>query len=250
MIQLQSVGVFSYSKDEEKTNQDSILPPLLVNGGYLFAVADGVGSYAGSEFASSSALKELTKLPMPEDEGGFEYLFNKIKEAVTSVSTDNESFSEAATTLTFCYVVNNKLHIGHVGDCRLYIKNGMKLQQVTTDHTQHQKLLDKKIYTKSELKSLDVKNTLTTAISKFIPLDFQSISLNISDFVSDNGELNIVILSDGAHYYWEKRPRFSEKTLSNPNSYATSLFKRVTKSGPIDDYSCIAVKFLFLNNSR
>ncbi|WP_373926782.1 PP2C family protein-serine/threonine phosphatase, partial [Enterobacter hormaechei] len=72
-----------------------------------------------------------------------------------------------------CFVDDEGLHIGHVGDCRLYVKTDSKLKQITKDHTQHQKLLDDKIYSKSELKQLPGKNTLTTAIANAIPLDFQ-----------------------------------------------------------------------------
>jgi serine/threonine protein phosphatase PrpC len=73
------------------------------------------------------------------------------------LSDKNIKFSHAATTLTFCFVDDEGLHIGHVGDCRLYVKTDSKLKQITKDHTQHQKLLDDKIYSKSELKQLPGK---------------------------------------------------------------------------------------------
>jgi protein phosphatase len=46
MFSLISCGSFSLAKYIDKKNEDSILLPLFLNDGYLFAVADGVGSYA------------------------------------------------------------------------------------------------------------------------------------------------------------------------------------------------------------
>lgn len=242
MIELVSTGVFSYGKSDDRSNQDSVLPPVFVDGGYLFAIADGVGSYDGAEYASSSAIAALTNLAYPKDNSSYESFFEKIRKAVSAVSEKNASYSEAATTLTFCFVSDEEVNVGHVGDCRLYIKKGGRLLQITKDHTQHQKLLEQKIFTKAELRKMDVKNTLTTALSKYIELEYKVTTLKLKDVIDDDGFINIVILSDGAHSFWEKRPRFSDKTMANPNSYAASLYKRIHKSGPVDDYSCVAVR--------
>lgn len=248
MIALQACGLFSFSKSEDRINQDSILPPVAVKDGYLFGIADGVGSYIGAEQASAMAIKTLSRLQLPENDEGYGRLFEQIRLAVSSISSRDDAFSEAATTLTFCHVTSSEVRIGHVGDCRVYFKKNGKLQQITADHTQHQKLLEQKIYTKSELKTMSVKNTLTTAISKAITLESQTLIFSTDELIDEYGELSIFIMSDGAHHFWEKRPRFSENTLSNPTSYAASLLKRVRRAGPIDDYSCIALKFYINHN--
>lgn len=50
-------------------------------------------------------------------------------------------------------------------------------------------------------------------------------------------------MSDGAHHFWEKRPKFSIETLKNPIRFASSLQRRINKNTSIDDYSLIAVTF-------
>ena len=125
----------------------------------MIAVADGVGSYDGAQNASQSAIRELPELVRKGNLQNMTSLFFSLKEGVSSLSEMNIKFSHAATTLTFCFVDDEGLHIGHVGDCRLYVKTDSKLKQITKDHTQHQKLLDDKIYSKSELKQLPGKNT-------------------------------------------------------------------------------------------
>ncbi|MDE9567333.1 serine/threonine-protein phosphatase, partial [Xenorhabdus bovienii] len=57
------------------------------------------------------------------------------------------------------------------------------------------------------------------------------------------GVLDLYIMSDGAHHFWEKRPRFSDNTLRNPIRFASSLQKRIEKATPIDDYSLVAASF-------
>ncbi|ELS4497395.1 serine/threonine-protein phosphatase [Klebsiella michiganensis] len=246
MIELLTCGLFSFSKEPRRENQDTILPPLYINDGFLIAVADGVGSYDGAQNASQSAIRELPELVRKGSLQDMTNLFLSLKEGVSSLSDKNIKFSHAATTLTFCFVDDEGLHIGHVGDCRLYVKTDSKLKQITKDHTQHQKLLDYKIYSKSELKQLPGKNTLTTAIANAIPLDFQQTFIPHDELLNDRDEAFVYLMSDGTHAFWEKRPRFSPNTLENPSSFASSLYKRIERAGPIDDHSLIAVRYKVL----
>lgn len=55
------------------------------------------------------------------------------------------------------------------------------------------------------------KNILITAISKYVDMLFENIFILISKLPVKNGKLPIFIMSDGAHNFWEKRPKFSEK---------------------------------------
>ncbi|MCO8056265.1 PP2C family protein-serine/threonine phosphatase [Acinetobacter towneri] len=244
MLELVSAGLFSKSKTELRQNEDSILYPKKILNSYIFAIADGVGSYEGAYQASSIVTNYLSSL-----ENLFEdsyLLLQHLIENIDSLSKENPSLSQAATTLTLCIVDELNIKILHVGDSRLYIKDGLKLKQMTTDHTQHQKLLDAGLFTKKQLKNMSGKNILTTALSKNIELEFQEICVPVKDIVDSKGEVVINIMSDGAYHYWEKRPRFSENTLSSPLAFAGSLLKRIEKNGPIDDYSLVSVKFKHL----
>lgn len=242
MTKLISFGAFSKPKDQNRANQDSILPPLSVSNGILFAIADGVGSYEGSGIASSLAISKLKELIENNSTIDTHEVFNCIKESINEISLNHLSLEQSATTLTYCYVLNKKIIVGHVGDCRLYIKSGKKYIQITKDHTQHQKLLDEKLFTKAELKKMGGKNTLTSAISKGVTLDVQEVNLSLVDYADENGLVNLVVMSDGAHHFWHQRPKFSIKTMINPLSFSNSLLKRIEKIHPVDDYSLIAVQ--------
>ncbi|MFZ4215722.1 PP2C family protein-serine/threonine phosphatase [Pantoea endophytica] len=247
MNHLLSCGFFSYPKDAERGNQDSFLLPKLVEGGFVLAVADGVGSYLGAREAADAAIVALGRLNADELRD-VKSTFNAIKDSVDDLTEANAEWFKAATTFSYCYIDAEILHFGHVGDTRIYFKSGTKLLALTKDHTQHQELLDDGIYTKRELRDMPGKNSLTSAISKNLPLRFQTESISLKDIADENGVVNLYLMSDGAHHFWEKRPRLSKNTLSKAPLFASSLLKRIERSEAIDDYTLIAASFKIVSN--
>ncbi|MCX8649964.1 protein phosphatase 2C domain-containing protein [Gilliamella sp. B2776] len=241
MFNLISSCSFSYPKNTNRVNEDSVLYPIKIGNGYLFAIADGVGSYQGADKASKAVINSLQQA-FEVNIKNIDELFKLLKDKVSEISLDPQ-LVKAATTLTFGYFDHLGLTIGHIGDCRLYTKYGNKLKQLTTDHTQHQKLLEEKIYTKKELKEIGGKNILTTAISKHVDMLFDKVFIPISDLPIDNNKLLLFIMSDGTHFFWEKNPRFSEKTMNSAIKFTNSLLRRIERNNPIDDYSLVAVEF-------
>ncbi|QNQ52317.1 PP2C family protein-serine/threonine phosphatase [Serratia liquefaciens] len=242
MINLQSCGFFSYPKNHDKGNQDAYLLPVQLGSGFVFAVADGVGSYNGAKEVANLVTSTISSIDAGDAKDIEKTLFY-VKNRVDQFAASQPDMVNAATTLSYCFIDDNSLYIGHVGDTRVYIKKNNKLKLVTKDHTQHQKLLDDGIYTKRELRDMPGKNTLTSALSKNLTLRFQSVKLPLSEIFDEEGLVNIYIMSDGAHHFWEQRPRFSEGTLNNPNRFASSLLKRIEKASPIDDHTIVSARF-------
>lgn len=250
MINQMSSGAFSFSKKLGRENQDSVLLPTPFGNGYIFAVADGVGSYSGALAASSLAVRQLLQ-SAPEEMHGMWSIFSKIQSKMGELLRENVDHHSSATTLTFCYVDGINIYIGHTGDTRVYVRKNNKLVQITKDFTVHQELLDDGIYTKKELSKLEEgKNTLTAALSRVSEVKFQSLELSISDFISEDNTIEIYIMSDGAYHYWEHRPRFSINTLKNPARFSSALQRRIETKGPIDDYSLVAVQFSFNDKGK
>ncbi|WP_336278217.1 PP2C family protein-serine/threonine phosphatase [Cronobacter dublinensis] len=242
MIKLLGSSSFTYSKSRSDENQDCILPFKRVDDGFIIAVADGVGGYEGGLDASSLAISQLEKVNFPLNHSDVDNFFHGLKKRLKELSQSNSIFYSAATTLTFCYIGKKGLVIGHCGDSRLYIKVGNKLKQITKDQTQHQILIDKGLYTSRQLRNLMGGNVLTNAISAKLDLEYQVIEIPTENLPLQDGDINIFIMSDGAHYHWEERPRFSEKTMDNPAKFAASLQKRIETKGPHDDFSLVCFK--------
>lgn len=242
MIKLLGASSFTYSKNEVDENQDCILPFKRMSDGFMIAVADGVGGYEGGLEASSLVVSELEKTSFSFSRSDVDIFFHDLKKKLIELSKTNPVYYSAATTLTFCHIGKEGMIIGHCGDSRLYVLVGNKLKQITKDQTQHQVLIDKGLYTARQLRKLMGGNVLTSAISAKLDLEYQVIKIPLEQLPLQGGNINIFIMSDGAHYHWEERPRFSEKTMGNPAKFAASLQKRIEIKGPNDDFSLVCLK--------
>lgn len=243
MTKVIEVASYSYPKNAERINQDSILLPMSIDDGVLFAIADGVGSYRGGDIASQTAINYLsdikTKNHLTVD---LEKTFSEIRDCVAGLINMNPDYKNAATTLTAGFINPTGLYIGHVGDCRLYIKSkNNKLVQITKDHTKLQEMVDEKLYSKKFLQDKKVKNILTTAIASHVEMKVDFYSIPICDLVDDKNNVSIFLMSDGVHKYWDKRPRFSLKTINDVARFSSSLKRRIEFFAPSDDYSLVAL---------
>ena len=245
MISLLETAMFSFAKDESRENEDSILSPKKLNDGYIFAVADGVGSYKGGKNASQLAIEYLENMDSKDDILHIGVIFNNIRDNIINLSKNNDKYSQAATTLTFGFINRTGLTVGHIGDCRLYIKNKHKLIQKTKDHTQYQKLIDEKLFTKQFLKDKKAKNILTTAIAQHTEMKFDEFFIPYEELPLENDILSIYIMSDGAWEFWDKRPRFSKNTMNSIIYFFNSFKRRIERKSPIDDYSSVAITIKF-----
>ncbi|WP_447880074.1 PP2C family protein-serine/threonine phosphatase [Serratia fonticola] len=242
MISLLNSGFFSYPKDIERGNQDSYLLPKAIDNGFVFAVADGVGSYLGAKEAADIATSQIGCVDS-ESLRNVRSPLEMIKNKIDGLVEEHQEWLNAATTLSYCFIDGENLYIGHIGDTRVYARKNNKIIPLTKDHTQHQELLDEGIYTKRELKDLPGRNVLTAALSRQLTLRFQSEKVPLSDIADDSGIINLYLMSDGAHHFWDKRPRFSPETLMKAPRFAASLLRRIESNGAIDDYTLIAVSF-------
>lgn len=245
MVNIIESACFSFPKSHDKQNQDSMLEPKKVTGGIVLAVADGVGSYKGAEFASQSAVEHLNQLEGMSAILDYSKVFSNILQRIKELATSDISYERASTTLSYCFVTEQGIHIGHIGDCRVYVKQGLKLKQLTKDHTKHQQFLDENIFTKAQLKNIKGKSVITTAISQVVPMKHDDYFISIDELELDNDSLSLYIMSDGAHSYWERSPRFSINTMNSIVKMAAFLQRRIESKGAEDDYTFIGCKIKF-----
>lgn len=244
MCSIVEVGSFSFPKPDKSVNEDSVLLPISdLHGNIIFGVADGVGSLLGANEASACVINTISKIVKEEKNFSVESAFYKAKEEVENLSLTNEAYIQAATTLTLVKIEKEKVVIGHIGDCRAYVKRNNKFYQLTKDHTRYQQLLDAGEISKKKLRHhrQDLSSILTQAINTRVELKFDIITLSISELIDNDGSIVISLMSDGAHHYWHKRPRFSDTTMNSPLSFVNNLRKRIEKE-PIDDFTCLTVK--------
>ncbi len=129
-----------------KRNEDNLL--VMVNHG-VYAVADGMGGYAGGEIASELAVRTVEKaFNAGEFEGDPHHgLPEPASELARAIQAANAAILDKAETdrklegmgTTICAArfspSKQRLYVGHVGDSRLYRMRGGQLKQITSDHT-------------------------------------------------------------------------------------------------------------------
>jgi PPM family protein phosphatase len=124
--------------------------------GYLIVVADGMGGAAAGERASALAvgsiegfvlntLKWFLHLSGHDEHELLDELRQSLEWADRTVierARSNRAFHGMGTTLTMAYSVATDLFIVHAGDSRAYLFRDGKLEQLTSDHTLVQILVD------------------------------------------------------------------------------------------------------------
>ncbi|MDR1635673.1 MAG: protein phosphatase 2C domain-containing protein [Bifidobacteriaceae bacterium] len=123
-------------------NQDSAYA-----GPHLLVVADGMGGHAGGDIASSVAIAHLAPLDeeTPTSDQAAETLEAAVEAAHDELLERVEEDQELAglgTTITTLLRSGDRLILGHIGDSRAYLLRDGQLEQVTTDHTFVQYLVD------------------------------------------------------------------------------------------------------------
>jgi len=117
-------------------------------GTHLFLVADGMGGHAGGDVASSLATQAVTAVADERFESieiAQERLVESVKNSAAELIEavrEHPDLSGMGTTVSALLRHNNQVVIAHIGDSRIYRLRGGILEQITTDHTFVQKLVE------------------------------------------------------------------------------------------------------------
>lgn len=134
----------------------------------LFAVADGMGGHSGGEVASSMAIKTLEhafnqfdgSIAVPDL---LEQAITECNKVIYDQSQQNAQLRGMGTTLSAAYLEDDTLHIGQVGDSRIYLYRDNNLYQITEDHSQVYELLKAGLINEDNMESFQ-KNIITRSV--------------------------------------------------------------------------------------
>jgi protein phosphatase len=118
----------------------------------LFAVlADGIGGHRAGEVAAELAVNHMMQAVARSDG---RHIRNTIEDAVVEASDaiaahagSNENLKGMGATCATAWIVGDKLYTAYVGDSRIYLIRGGRIQQLTVDHSWVQEAIDKGILT-------------------------------------------------------------------------------------------------------
>jgi len=118
----------------------------------LFAVlADGIGGHRGGEVAAELAVNHIMQAVAKSD-GKYsrhiiEQAVSEASDAIAAHSATNEDLMGMGSTCATAWIIGDRLYTGYVGDSRIYLMRGARIQQLTIDHTWVQEAIEKGIIT-------------------------------------------------------------------------------------------------------
>ena len=219
--------------------------------GHVFVVCDGMGGHNAGDVASELAVESIGEYfnqdyyANPFD--ALEKAINYANEIVYRHSVGNDYLNGMGTTIVIALIRDDRIYYGHAGDSRLYLyKNGI-LDQMTTDHSHIQQLLDRGIITKKEAEKHPQKNEITRALglsTKFEP------EVSPKAIIPQDDDI-LVLCSDGLTNIVDNEEIVSVlNNTQNLNEKAQKLISKANKKGGPDNISVQIIKFhnLMANN--
>lgn len=174
-------------------------------GHYLVVVADGMGGHVGGDVASATTVLDLT----PLDRAGYEgsagvYLADEIQTAnmiMNELVDLNPLLSGMGTTCTALIADGDHIELAHIGDSRAYRLRGNDFQQITTDHTFVQRLLEEGRISQAEAETHPHRNVIMRVLGDVDAspeLDLQTLDAEIGEkwVLSSDGLDSVVSVAE------------------------------------------------------
>jgi len=118
----------------------------------VFAVvADGIGGHRAGEVAAELAVDHISQFIEESDAQRpkkiLERAIHEASEAIADHASASSDKKGMGATCACVWVIGDKLYTATVGDSRIYLLRGGRIQQLTTDHTWVQEAVEKNILT-------------------------------------------------------------------------------------------------------
>lgn len=199
----------------------------------LFAVADGMGGHQGGEVASRLALDTLREAA---DGAALAQAVQDANRAVFEQAGRDPALAGMGTTLTAFLAEGDTLRLAHVGDSRAYLLRDGALQQITTDHTVVEGMVEKGELTPQEASIHPQRSILTRAIGVDgeVQVDQASIEPRPGD--------RLLLCSDGLTGMVEEAAiqRILEEH-TDPQAAANALVDAANEAGGQDNITAVVI---------
>ncbi len=227
-----------------ENNQDAYAVGELPGEVAWAVVCDGMGGAAGGNIASALAVKVISdKITSSYNEKMRDSsIKNLLDSAITAANIEvydmaysRPDLQGMGTTVVAVVVRDNVAHIAHAGDSRAYIVNDDGVEQITTDHSLVQNLVDRGEITKEEAEHHPNKNVITRAlgVDKRIDVDFSEIDLHENE--------TLVLCTDGLSNCVNNAEIAEDIKDGQYYAFADRLVKRANKNGGNDNITVVAI---------
>jgi len=158
--------------------------------GAVAILADGVGGQDRGEVASATATEQAIKAfadSSPNAAPGqiIFQMFNAANIAVYDTNLKDRHTGKMATTMTVSLFRNDEVHIGHVGDCRVYLIQQGGIRRLTNDHSYAGVQLKLGLITVADAMNSPMRSVLTRSLGQepVIRADYHSATVSGGDVI-------------------------------------------------------------------
>jgi len=146
-----------------------------------FIIADGMGGHMAGEEASRIAVEEISSMVLEcvskdTSSSDIQTLLTErirvINNKIMDFSNKNFGGLDSGTTLSVGVVLNDNLHIAHIGDCRVYLIRDNQITRITQDHSYVAELVKDGIISSDEAVRHPKRHRITRALGfkdNFLP---------------------------------------------------------------------------------
>lgn len=184
-------------------NEDSHGVKWLDDGSLFVMVADGMGGHEAGEVASGLAVRVLEDaMSRDPDADPRERMYNGLLEANTSIIEEGRASGARGmgTTAILTMMKGSEVHVGLVGDSRLYHFRRGQLVWRTLDHTRVQMLIDQGELSDDDARAHPESGMLTRALGHARMADGRPLAPDVlAEPLYLEHEDMVVLCSDGLH---------------------------------------------------
>jgi serine/threonine protein phosphatase PrpC len=234
-----------------KNNEDAVDEDLSLG---LVVLADGMGGHSAGEVASGIAVAGIIEHVHQEwsqrvarfgSEGVYSAEAELLREAlelanltIFQAAQAQPQYAGMGTTAIACLLHDDRVHIAHVGDSRVYRMRDGVLEQITRDHSVIEELVTKAGYSREVAQEMVSRNQITRALGAQSDLE-----VDLIEELAEPGDL-LLICSDGlsdmiddnaiAHYLRD----FGD----HPDRAAAELIAAANGAGGRDNVSVVLIR--------
>lgn len=237
-----------YSKTDigrrRTVNQDAFYVGEFDNGAVFAVVCDGMGGAKGGNIASEKAATLISEYIVKSYSPKMNSVAieNLLRAAVDSANTEvyelshsSEEYLGMGTTAVATLVIDNLAHIVHVGDSRAYIIGSAEIEQITSDHSVVQAMVQSGEISAQEAKTHPRKNIITRAVGaeKTVMCDY-NIVLKPESAV-------LLICTDGLTNHLDEQNIFETVRNTPQETCAEKLIELANAAGGSDNITAVLV---------
>lgn len=236
------VGFVSITGNYRENNEDRC---LVDPGGRFVLVCDGMGGQSAGEKASELAVdivsQQLDRL-IDFEKDAADKVVKSIDRAVAEANSEimalgevEPAFHNMGTTIALLVAANGALFAGGIGDSRIYLLRGGKLEQLTVDHSLTQALVDAGTISPADAINHRYKNVLY----RYLGTKEGNTGTNPRQIVPQSGD-RFLLCSDGVT---DGVRNDGLKLLltqhDDPQAAAEAIVKAAQDGGSKDNITCV-----------